>query len=121
MSGCGVALRRRLLRRLRLGLVRLLVALGLAPRIGLRLALGVALRSRLGVALLFRARGSVGRALIGWAAVRLVPARALEDDRRHRQEAPRLLAAARALVQRLVVERLDRREHVTALITAVVV
>src|SRR5712691_3948464 len=113
MSGCGVALRsgvalrRRLLRRLRFALL-----------LGLRLALGLRLGLRLGLALLVRARV---RRLVGGPAVRLVPARALEDDRRGRDETPRLLAAIGAFLERLVVERLHRREHVAAMITAVVV
>src|SRR6266545_1378358 len=110
MSGCGVALRRGLLRRLRLGLL-----------VALRLALGLAFRLGLALALLVGARAAVVGGLLSLAAVGLVPAGALEHDRRRRQEAPWPLPAARALLERVVIERLHRREHVTTVIAAVVV
>src|SRR6266508_15582 len=110
MSGCGVALRRGLLRRLRLGLL-----------VALRLALGLAFRLGLDLAFLVGARAAVIGRLLRRPAVRLVPAGTLEHDRRRRQEPPRLLPAIWALLERVVAERLDRREHVTTVIAAVVV
>src|SRR5512132_1521369 len=101
MSGCGVALRRRLVRRLGLGR---LVALRLALGLRLRLSLGIGLR----IAFLIRVGAARVQALLAGSAVRLVPARALEDDRRHGKEPPRLLAAIGALLECLVLERLDR-------------
>src|SRR6266508_55904 len=110
MSGCGVALRRGLLRRLRLGLL-----------VARRLALGLGLRLGLGLTFLIRARAPVIGGLLGRPAVRLVPAGAFEHDRRRRNKTSRLLPAVGALLERAVAGRLDRREHVTTMIAAVVV
>src|SRR5690242_8400455 len=102
LRGCGLAL---LGRGLGFGL----------RRVRLRRSRAVALRRlRLGgsaCAFLFRLRAAIG----------LVPASALEHDRRRRHELAWLLAAARALLERRVGVRLDGREDVSAVVAGVVV
>src|SRR5207302_183502 len=80
-------------------------------RVGLR-RVGLWLPRGVGFPLAFLARR---------AAVGLVPARSFEDERRRGEETARSLSAVRALLERLIAERLHRGKAVSAVVAAVVV